>query len=215
MTDTEGSLRQAHTGSSGPNDDGNRREQARRPTGRAERADGVRQSADALRESSRSILATLDAVAQLFERARRGEECPEEEGERIAAMVEDSRKTLTGVVAGFAAADLLAALTPAPETEQRPSAPNRAGGAGGRTYAQAARTGPPPPENRPGPPQRQAPPRTMGAGAHCAAPPGGGPPAPGPDSRQRVRRGAGPSAPVRPGAGSGSRGGIGPTNGKG
>ena len=158
MTDAEGSHRQAHAGSSGPIDDGNCREKARRPTGRAERADGVRQSADALRESSRSILATLDAVAQLFERARRGEECPEEEGKRIAAMVEDSRKTLTGVVAGFAAADLLAALTPAPETEQRPSATNRAGGASGRTYAQAARTGPPPPENRPGPPHRQAPP---------------------------------------------------------
>ena len=49
-------------------------------------------------------------------------------------------------------------MTPAPETEQRPSAPHRTGGAGGRTYAQAARTGPPPLEPRPGPPQRQTPP---------------------------------------------------------
>ena len=215
MTDAEGSHRQAPAGSSGPNDDRTHREKARRPAGRAARADGVQQSAEALRESSRSILATLEAVAELFERARRGEECTEEEGETVAAMVEESRKTLTGVVAGFAAANLLAALTPAPETERRPSAPNRAGGAGGRTYAQAARTGPPPPENRPGPPQRQAPPAPWAPERTALLHPA--------EDRQR-------QAPtrasefgaeldrvllVRPGAGPWSCGGIGQTNGKG
>ena len=160
MTDAAGHGPTANARASVPFPEQEDREPASRPFGRARSPHqaAAAAAAAALRESSRALMATLDAVAHLFELARRGEECPEEEGERIAAMVEDSRKTLSGVVAGFAAADLLAALTPAPETEQRPSATNRAGGTGGRTYAQAARTGPPPPENRPGPPHQQAPP---------------------------------------------------------
>lgn len=191
MTGAEGSYCQAHVGSSGPNDDRTRREQARRPAGCAECTDRVQQSTEALRESSCSILATLEAVAELFEHARRGEECMEKKGEMVAVMVDVSRKTLTGVVAGFAAANLLIALTPAPEIERCPLAPHRTGGAGSRTYVQAVHIGPPLLENRQGSP------------------------ATGPDSHQRVWHGAGQAAPVRPGASPWSCGGIGQTHGKG
>ena len=118
------------------------------------------QAAATLRESSRTFMATLDAVAELFALARRGEECPEEEGERVATMVENSHALLRGITAGFAAADLQAAVAQATETARRPPENRNAremGGASGRTYAQAARSGAPPPETRTGAPPRQPP----------------------------------------------------------
>ena len=55
----------------------------------------------------------MDAVAELFERGRRNEDCSEEDGVRVAEMVETSRATLRGIAAGFAAADLQAAMAQA------------------------------------------------------------------------------------------------------
>ena len=128
-----------------------------RPSGRAR---SPHQAAAALRESSRALMATLDAVAELFEIARRGEDCSAEDGDRVAAMVENSRAMLRGITAGFAAADLQAAVAQATSTVRRPPEHHYArgtGGAGGRTYAQAARTGAPQQDTRAGAPPRQPP----------------------------------------------------------
>ena len=125
------------------------------------RARSPHQAAAALRDSVRTLQATMDAVAELFERARRNEDCSEEDGARIEAMVETSRATLRGIAAGFAAADLHAAVAQANASARRQPEHQSArpmGGAGGRTYAQAARSGAPPPETRTGVPSRQAPP---------------------------------------------------------
>ena len=118
------------------------------------------QAAAALRDSLRTLQATMDAVAELFERARRNEDCLEEDGACIAEMVEDSRAMLRGIAAGFAAADLQAAVAQANASARRPTEHHFArkmGGAGGWTYAQAARSGASPPETRSGVPSRQAP----------------------------------------------------------
>ena len=154
MTDARGSNGTTHAGSSAHADGGDRREQSHQRTGAAPE---VQQAAEALRASSKAILATMDAVAELFERARRGEECTEVEGEQVAAMVEESRATLRGVVAGFAAADLLAALNQAPETERRPPMDKPPRGPGGRTYAQAVNTAQHPPDGRTQRPTRPSP----------------------------------------------------------
>ena len=55
------------------------------------------QLATMLRESSRVLLAMMDAVTELFELARRGEDCSEEDGAHVAAMVKKSCAVLQGV----------------------------------------------------------------------------------------------------------------------
>ena len=118
----------------------------------------AQRAAAALCESSRSLLATMDAVAELFERARHGEDCSEEDGNTVAVMVEESRATLRGIATGFAAADLLASLKQGPEDSRRPPAPHYASELGSRTYAQAARTGTTAlTQTRPGAPSRESP----------------------------------------------------------
>ena len=102
----------------------------------------------------------MDAVAELFEHARRNEDCLDEDGARITEMVETSRATLRRIAAGFAAADLHAAMAQANASVRRPPEHHFAremGGAGGWTYAQAACSGAPPPETRTGVPSWQAP----------------------------------------------------------
>ena len=124
------------------------------------RARSPHQAAAALRDSVRTLQATMDAVAELFERARRNEDCSDADGARIAEMVANSRATLRGIAAGFAAADLQAAVAQANASARRPPERHSAremGGAGGRTYAQAARSGALPPETRTGVPSRQPP----------------------------------------------------------
>ena len=154
MTDADERAKRDCTGSK----DGARPHAHRAHRERPARPLDAHRAASALRESTRALLATLDAVAELFERARHGEECSEVDGGRVAEMVEQSRATLQGIVAGFAAADLHATLAQATETARRPPvAPNAPamGGTGGRSYAQAARTGQPPLETRTAPPPRQ------------------------------------------------------------
>ena len=138
MTDAWGSTGTTNVGPSAPTDGRDRREQSRPCTGTTPE---VQQAAEALRASSKVILATMDTVATLFERARRGEECMEVEGEEVAVMVEESRTTLPGVIAGFAAVDLLAALNQAPERERRPPMDKPPRGPGDRTYAQVVNIG--------------------------------------------------------------------------
>ena len=158
MTDAAGSHRTANAGASAHPEEQALREAPQKPDGRAPTP---HQAAAALRESSRALLATMDAVAELFELGRRGKDCSAEDGARVAAMVEESRATLRGIAAGFAAADLLAAVTQATESARQPAqAPHarQTGGPTGRTYAQAARTGAQPPETCAGTSSRQAPP---------------------------------------------------------
>ena len=153
MTDARGSNGTTNAGSSAHADGGDRREQSRPHTGAAPE---VQQAAEALRASSKAILAMMDAVAELFERARR-EESTEVDCEQVAAMVDKSHATLRGIVASFAAADLLAALNQAPETERRPPMEKPPRGPGGRTYAQAVNTGQHPPDGRTQRPARPPP----------------------------------------------------------
>lgn len=69
-----------------------------------------RQAASTLHESSCSLLEMLDAVVELFELARRNEDCSEEDDARVVAMVEKSCATLRGIAASFALADLQTAV---------------------------------------------------------------------------------------------------------
>ena len=108
MTDATGSHGTANAGASTHPDEQDRRAAHPKP---ASRAPTPHQAADTLRESSRALLATMDAVAELFELGRKGQDCSAVDGGRVAAMVEESRATLRGIVARFAAADLQAAVT--------------------------------------------------------------------------------------------------------
>lgn len=78
-----------------------------RPSGRAH---SPYQAVTALREFSRVLMVTLDAIAELFELTRPGEDCSAEDGDRVAATVENSHAMLRGIAAGFAVADLQAAM---------------------------------------------------------------------------------------------------------
>ena len=150
MMDATGSHGTANEGASAHPAAQDRHEAHPKPAGRAPTP---HQAAATLRESSRALLATMDAVAELFELGRKGHDCSAEDGDRVAAMVEESRATLRGIVAGFAAADLQAAVTQATESARKPAQTYHAretGGPTGRTYAQAARAGAPPPESRTG-----------------------------------------------------------------
>ena len=164
MIDAQGSNGTTNAGSLAHADGGDHHEQLRQCTGVAPE---VQQAAEALRASSKSILATMDAIAELFERARQGEECTEVEGEQVAAMVEESRATLQGVIAGFAVADLLAALNQVPEMERRPPMDKPPCGLGGWTYAQTVNIGQHPPDGQTQQPTR--PPPTTPWGPECTA----------------------------------------------
>ena len=145
MTDADERAQRDRTGSR----DGARPHAHRVHRERPARPLDAHQAASLLRESSRALLATLDAVAELFELARRGEKCSEKDGSRVAAMVDQSRETLRGIAAGFAAADLQAAVAQAFVQARQPTqAPpaRETGGPTGRSYAQVARTGAQPPE---------------------------------------------------------------------
>ena len=72
-------------------------------------------------------------------------------------MVEESRATLQGAIASFAAVDLLAALNQAPETERRPPMDKPPRGPGGQTYAQAVNIGQHPPDGHTQRPTRPSP----------------------------------------------------------
>lgn len=76
------------------------------------------QAAAALQDSSRALLVTMDAVPELFEHARRDEDCSEEDGTRVEAMVENSRATLRGIATSFAVANMQAAKAQATATAQ-------------------------------------------------------------------------------------------------
>ena len=93
---------------------GNRRENNARPL-RAHRA------ASALRQTAGVALETLDAVAELMERVRLGAALSTVELRALEPKIAAGRAALRGVVAGFAAADLAAELTPAPESVRRPT----------------------------------------------------------------------------------------------
>ena len=149
MTDADERAQRDRTGSR----DGARPHAHRVHRERTARPLDAHQAASLLHESSRTLLAMLDAVVELFELARRGEECSEKDGCRVAAMVDQSRETLRGIAAGFAAADLQAAVAQASERVWQPTqAPHarETGGPTGRSYAQAAHTGAQPPETRTG-----------------------------------------------------------------
>ena len=157
MTDAPGNHPTANADASAPSTEQTGGAPPPTPFGRAR---SPHQAAAALRDSLRTLQATMDAVAELFERARRDEDCSEEDGARVAEMVEYSRATLRGIAAGFAAADLQAAVAQANASARRPTERHSAhemGGAGGRTYAQAARSGASPPETRTGVPSRPSP----------------------------------------------------------
>lgn len=92
-------------------------------------------------------MAMLDAVAELFELAQRGEDCLAEDGDRVMVMVENSRTMLWGIAASFAAVDLQAAVVQATASTRRPPETRNVremGGASGWTYAQPTRSGAPP-----------------------------------------------------------------------
>ena len=157
MTDTPGNQPTANADASAPST-----EQAggAPPLKHFGRARSPHQAAATLWDSLRTLQATMDAVAELFERARRDEDCSDADGARVAAMVENSRAMLRGIAAGFAAADLQAAMAQANASARQPTEPHFAremGGAGGQTYAQAARSGSVPLETRIGVPSRQVP----------------------------------------------------------
>lgn len=82
------------------------------------------QAAAALRELSRALLATMDAIAELFEHTRRGEDCSEEDGACMEAMVENSRAMLWGIAASFMAADLQATMAQATATARQSPEPH-------------------------------------------------------------------------------------------
>lgn len=93
----------------------------------------------------------MDVVVEPFELARRGEDCLEEDGNCVVAMVEESCPMLRGIIAGFAMADLHAIVMQATENVQRPPAPpnmTEMGGMGSWTYVQAAGTSAPPLETQ-------------------------------------------------------------------
>ena len=154
MTDAAGGSPKTNAGASSPSAQRDRRAPIPPPTGRLRDA---HRAAEVLRASSRELLATMDAVAELFERAHRGEDCSKEDGATVAAMVDKSREILRGIATGFAAADLIGSLKQATEDVRRPRAPPSATAMGGRTYAQAARTGALPTDIRPEAPLRQPP----------------------------------------------------------
>ena len=154
MTDATGRSPSDNAGTSSQFTERDRRTLFPRHTGCTREA---QRAATTLRESSRSLLAMMDAVAERFERPCRGEDCSEEDGDTVAAMVEESRATLRGIAAGFATADLLASLKQGPEDARRPPAPHSASGMGGRTYAQAAHTGTALTQTRLGAPSRESP----------------------------------------------------------
>ena len=66
----------------------------------------------------------MDTIAELFESARRDEDCSEEDTACMVEMVENSRAMLWGFAAGFAAADPQAAMAQANATTWRPPEPH-------------------------------------------------------------------------------------------
>lgn len=75
----------------------------------------------------------MDAIAELFELARWDEDCSVEDGNCMEAMVEESCAMLWGIAAGFALADLLAAVTQATESVRQPAQAPHARETGGLT----------------------------------------------------------------------------------
>ena len=68
-----------------------------------------------MHKSSRELLVMMDAIVELFQYARRGEDHLREDSATIAVMVKKSRATLRGIIAGFVVADLTSTLKKVPE----------------------------------------------------------------------------------------------------